>query len=720
MTPPSIEQLASRVEDYLRAEGIALTMGGEPTFIPAQPDSPEWTTAAMGEEKLGYARRMTAELIREVYPGALAMQVFGKWYPGEPLPRWNCMLLHRKSGGPLWPETERLLLDDVAGRNPAAAAEALMQTVAGQLELRDYVVPAYDPERADQAVGWVLPLDYVEGKWVSASWPFSVKQPLTLFMGDSPVGLRIPLGDLPEDAMRTALTVEVRHGALEVFIPPLDWVGFQALIEFFHQTIGGSTFRDLVFCGYAPTAAGDALLKFGLAADPGVLEVNLPPADTWVEYDRHLRYAARAAAAVGLEQTKRQLNGAIHGTGGGAHLAFGGPSAAANPFLLEPKRIVSLLRYWQHHPALSYLFTGQYVGPGSQAPRVDEGPMHGLYELEVACEGIQAMPHRPDGELLDQFYRNLLTDSSGNTHRTEICFDKFCNPAAPNGRWGIIELRAFETFPEVGIMSLLGLFVRTILARLFKAPYTGPLQRFGAALHDTYFLPAFLWEDVQTICADLAAHGFPFQAEWLAPVLEFRCPSVGQLTLPGGALDVRQAFESFPLMAEESQGASTVRVVDNSSDRLQLTLSGPELLQQGRLLVNGVEVPFECVNGQMICGVRYKCASAYPALHPHVPIQSPLLFEWVDLHSGQTLSAARYHFWNPHAPVYQGRPRNAEEARQRRIERWQPAPERIDQLPQVIPPKLSPEFRYTLDLRRQSPMQEAGSNSRQPEPQMRG
>lgn len=701
----SPRSLAEQVDGFLDAEQIALTMGGEPTFIPPQPDTPEWTTAAMGEEKLGYARRMTAELIREVYPGALAMQVFGKWYPGEPLPRWNCMLLHRKAGEPLWPDTERLLLDDVDGCNPLAAAASLIRTVAGRLGLSEFVLPAHAPQAEDEAdeaiAGWVLPLEYADGSWTSAAWPFDDVKPIRLFAGDSPVGLRLPLGDLDEDTMRTALTVEVRHGALEIFVPPLEWTGFQALIDFFRETIGDSEFRDIVFCGYAPKAAGDALLKFGLAADPGVLEVNLPPASTWAEYDSNLTHSARAAAAVGLHLDKRQLNGAIHGTGGGAHLAFGGPSEAENPFLLEPKRIASLLRYWQHHPALSYLFTGQYVGPGSQAPRVDEGPSHGLYELEVACEGLESMPHKPDGPLLDQFYRNLLTDSSGNTHRTEICFDKFCNASAPNGHWGIIELRAFETFPEIETMSCVGLFIRTILARLFKSPFDEPLRRFGPDLHDRYFLPAFLWEDVQVICRDLQAHGFDFQAAWLAPVLRFRCPPLGRLEVDGGQIDVQQAFESFPLMAEESRGASTVRVVDNSSDRLQLTLSDPTLLKSASLRVNRVEIPFEAVDGQTICGIRYKCASAYPALHPHVPIQSPLEFEWVDKASGTTLQAARYHYWNPQGPVYEGRPTTAEAAEQRRDERWQPAPDLIGRKAQPLQPKRSPEFRYTLDLRRQ-------------------
>jgi uncharacterized protein (DUF2126 family) len=358
------------------------------------------------------------------------------------------------------------------------------------------------------------------------------------------------------------------------------------------------------------------------------------------------------------------------------------------------------LRYWQHHPALSYLFTGQYVGPGSQAPRVDEGPRHGLYELEVACEGLENMKGTVDGELIDQFFKNLLTDSAGNTHRAELCFDKFHNYASPNGCLGIIELRAFETLPDIETMSVVSLFIRTILARLFKAPFKKNLLRYGPDLHDRYFLPSFLWKDIQEICADLKLNGFEFNPEWLAPVLKFRCPSVGKIKLDGGSIDLRQAFESWPLMAEESRGSATVRVVDNSSDRLQLTLSNSNLLKQGKLLANGVEVPFEEVDGKLICGIRYKCASAYPALHPHVPIQSPLWFEWIDL-KGKTTAAARYHYWNPNSDVYDGRPKSAKEAKARRDERWKNADDLLGRSPKFITPKLAPEFRYTLDLRRQ-------------------
>ncbi|MFC5051868.1 transglutaminase family protein [Rubritalea spongiae] len=693
-----IEECAESVEAYLESNDIVLTMGGEPTFIVAQPDSLEWNVAAMGPEKLGYARRMTAQLLSKVYPGALAMQVFGKWYPGEPLPRWNFMTLHHPQE-PLWPETERLLLDDVQGENSRKTAKALIRALAKKLGLKKFILPAVEIDGSK--AGWVLPVDCSGGQWGAVEWPYGKDQPIEIFGGDSPVGLRLPLDNLPVGCCRSALTVEVREGAVEVFIPPMEWGSFREFVCILRSVVSEMDLHDLVICGYGPSDTDGALTSLGLAADPGVLEVNLPPSATWTEYDNVLKQCAKAAAKVKLQLTKFQLNGAVYGTGGGSHLAFGGPDSERNPFLVEPKRIASLLRYWEHHPALSYFFTGQHVGPGSQAPRVDEGPKHGLYELEVACEGLENMQGLVDGPLIDQFFKNLLTDSSGNTHRAELCFDKFHNLAAPNGCLGIVEFRAFETYQDADTMSVVALFVRTILARLFKAPFKRRLKRFGPQLHDRYFLPAFLWEDVQMICADLQKHGFDFDPEWLRPVFEFRCPRVGSLEVPGGSIDVRQAFESWPLMAEEAQGSSTVRVVDNSSDRLQLTLSQSKLLEENMLLVNGVEVPFSEVDGEMICGLRYKSASAYPALHPHVPIQSPLWIEWVDRKSGKTTQAARYHFWNPKSTVYDGRPRTVKQAAKRREERWIVAEDLIGNQPEVIKAKLAPEFKYTLDLRRQ-------------------
>jgi uncharacterized protein (DUF2126 family) len=699
-----INALAASIEAKLQAQKITLTMGGEPTYIVAQPDTDEWNNGAMGEQKLGYARRMGAQLIKNVYPQALAMQVFGKWYPNEPLPRWVFMTLHTKQGEPLWPETERLMLDDIKGKNKPGVAQKLMMDIATALGLEGFILEAFEQnsQNKDSApAGWVLPLDFEEDAWTSAKWPFTSDNPIQLFMGDSPVGLRLPLGDLPKKTLRKALSIEVRNGAVEIFIPPLELPSFRVLISLIRKLVNEADLHDLLLCGYAPSETNDELVVLGLAADPGVLEVNLPPSKTWQDYNQILLQCTEAAKAVELQLTKLQLNGAVYGTGGGSHLTFGGENLDSNPFLHDPKRIASILRYWQRHPALSYFFSGQHVGPGSQAPRVDEGPRHGLYELEVACEGLEAATIPPDGPAIDQFLKNLMTDSSGNTHRAELCFDKFYNLASTSGLLGIVEFRAFETFGQAKMMSLAALFIRSVIVRLFESPFTEPLKRFGPELHDRYFLPAFLWEDIQEICNDLHSHGIPFDAKWLQDILDFRSPSVGKLDIPNGSIELRQAFESWPLMAEEDRGRSTVRVVDNSTDRLQVTLSDSQLLQNAELRVNTVRVPFEEVDGMMICGLRYKCASAYPALHPHVPIQSPLVIEWVDKNTQKTISAARYYYWNPDAATYDGRPKNQGLAAQRRHARWKVAEDLIGRVSDVIEPKLSPEYRFTLDLRRQ-------------------
>ncbi|MCC5841911.1 MAG: transglutaminase family protein [Opitutales bacterium] len=703
--PPEIENFAQVVEGHLRESGARLSMGGEPTFLPLQPDGAEWSTEAMGPDKLGYARRFTARLIADVYPGGFAMQVFGKWYPGEALPRWNLVTLYCREGRALWAETERLHLDNTVVDTGDVPAESVAREIAAELGLGSFVQPAFEQETppAPEPAAWVLPLAWTDGRWTSEAWDFrhSESGRLQMFMGDSPAGLRLPLYQIPGATLRSALVVEVKDGALTIFIPPLPWPAFRELVGRIEGLVCTRDLRNLIFCGYAPSDSGDELITYALAADPGVLEVNLPPARDWRDYTTSLAAAFKAAEGVGMCAQKLQLNGAVHGTGGGAHLAFGGLSEETNPFLADPRRIASVLRYWQHHPALSYAFTGQYVGPGSQAPRVDEGPRHGLYELEVACEGLERLGAWPDGSIVDQFLRNLLTDSAGNTHRAEICFDKFSNPSAPNGSLGIIELRAFETLPSVDWMARVALFIRAVLARLIREPFSEPLRRYGAQLHDRFFLPAFLWEDVKTICADLEAHGLPFDPAWLEAVFAFRFPVVGTLPAGQGGVEVVQALESWPLMAEEARGTAMVRVVDNSTDRLQVRLLGGASPDDGDLLVNGVSVPFEQVDGSWISGLRYKCASAYPALHPHVSIQSPLLFEWVDRASGKVTSSAHYHYWNPAAPVYDGRPRSIEEAAHRRTERWLADNATIGQTRSGRAPRQSPEYSHTLDLRRQ-------------------
>ncbi len=696
----AIDELAGAVEDKLRGCGLVLTMGGEPTFIPADPDGREWNNEAMGPEKLGYAQRLTARLLREVYPGGLVMQIFGKQYPGEPLPRWVVLTLHREDGVPMWRHPEIFALEGAGTEATNRDARKLIAALASELGVKQYVLPCIEKGGSlDTPRGWVLPLDRRDGDWVSGDWPFSREKPVVLVPGMSPVGLRLPLGELDESHIRRALTVEATDGALHLFVPPLDFDGFAALIRVIERVAVKRQVSRLVLCGYRPNQS-PGVTTVGLAADPGVLEVNLPPTKTWRDYDRVLTRITKAAEAEGLYTIRRHLNGQIQGTGGGAHVLFGGPSVDENPFFEHPALLGSVIRYWQRHPALSYFFSGQYVGPGSQAPRADETLLAKLYELETACLGTDAADGSGDRGLLDRLFRNLLTDSAGNTHLAEISIDKLWNYDSPMGLQGLIELRAFETMHDVALQSLSALFVRAIFAMLAADPCKGALVRHGPSLHDRYMLPAGLWEDLGMVCSDLAAAGLPFERDWLLGIFEARFAVLGRLELDDGEVVVRQALEPWPLMAEMSDGGTTSRMVDNSTDRIELSLTNPALLERGQVAVDGVVVRFHDFGGTLAAGVRYKAASGWPALHPHVPIQSPVRIEVLDA-SGAVAAAGDYYYWNPEGPVYDSRPRDAEESRARRTARWRPCAKDLGARRELRAGVYTDESYYTLDLRRQ-------------------
>jgi uncharacterized protein (DUF2126 family) len=695
-----VATLARRVESEIQRQGLKLTMGGEPTFIPRDPDGPEWNNEAMGPQKLGYARRLASRFLRELCPGGLVMQVFGKQYPGEPLPRWVVVALHRPDDVPMWRHPELLGLDGEPASNTAREAQLLVDRIAAELRLQRNVLPCVEEHGAAEVPrGWVLPLDSVDGDWVSDLWPFSSKNPVVLIPGQVPLGLRLPLAQLESSRMRRALTVEATAGALHVFIPPLDFDTFCALTQVIERAVLGCRVSGLVLCGYRPNSS-PKVTSLGLAADPGVLEINLPPSLTWEEYDRTLRKVTAAAEREGLVTTRLHLNGQVQGTGGGAHILFGGPTLEENPFFERPAILSSILRYWQHHPALSYFFSGQYVGPGSQAPRADETLPARLYELEGACLGAEAVEGTSDRGVLDRLFHNLLTDSAGNTHLAEISIDKLWNFDSPTGLQGLIELRAFETMPDVGDQSLSALFVRSVIAMLAARPCTEPLVRHGGRLHDRYMLPAALWEDLGSICNDLRNAGLPFERSWLRSIFETRFPVLGRLRLAAGDVVIRQALEPWPLMAETASGGATSRMVDNSTDRVQVSLSHRRFLDQGEVLVNGIALRFREIDGMPVLGVRYKAAAGWPALHPHVPVQSPLRIEVID-GSRHVIGGARYHFWNPDAPRYAERPRDLEEAESRARSRWRPLDPEGDKPIEPITAVHSEESEYTLDLRRQ-------------------
>ncbi len=698
---------AGLVEASFRQGGTTLTMGGEPTFVPAQPEGAEWQTAALGPTKLTRARQLAREFVRTAWPGAVVLETSGKHYPGEPLPRWTLLIQRRADGVPVWQDITRLRADTAPGTHTIEHARAFVAALAQNLALSaPPELPLTEPASPSLIVGHVLPLDHDGTRWITDDWSAALGAgPLTLLPGDSPAGLRLPLAALAPHHLHRALTAEIRDGTLTLFVPPLLPAAYLELVAKIEATFAALDLRDVILTGYAPPPEA-ALPTIGIASDPGVLEINLTPCATWADYDRQLAQLYAAATACDLHARKLQFNGREVGTGGGAHLVFGGPTSELSPFFSCCGLLPSIIRYWQHHPALSYAFTGTYLGPSSQAPRIDESTCEALYELEIACAGAENLGSPQNLALFDLLFRDLLMDRSGNTHRAEISVDKLWNPFAPNGRLGLVEFRAFETHPQPAVQSVVALLVRTILARLCADPFRTPFIRWGGELHDRFFLPAFVGEDLAAICADLTAHGFPFDAAWLRPAWEWRFPALGEFVLGDRAagefrVEFRQALEAWPLLGETPNAGTVARTVDSSVDRLEARVSDAKVLEGGLLLVNGLPCEFRATaDGGAACGIRYRAFYLTPSLQPHVPPHAPLLIEWIDRATLKVVAAARWHVWNPRNEPYAAAPRDPTEAAARRAERWQPWLPTLGQ-PRFVPKiDFPPEGRHTLDLRR--------------------
>jgi uncharacterized protein (DUF2126 family) len=498
--------------------------------------------------------------------------------------------------------------------------------------------------------------------------------------------------------VRTALAVEPRDGKMHVFLPPLfaveDWLDLLAAIEETAEETG----RRVVLEGYLPPE-DERLTHFSVTPDPGVIEVNVHPVKTWSEQVTQTEQLYEEAGLAGLATEKFDLDGRHVGTGGGNHVVMGGASPADSPFLRRPDLLKSLLGFWHNHPSLSFLFSGQFIGPTSQHPRIDEARQDSLAELEIAFSQIRTDTTVPPW-MTDRLFRNILTDMTGNAHRTEFCIDKLYTPDSASGRRGLVEFRALEMPPGTRMAAAQMLLMRSAVAAFWASPYERQLIRWGTRVHDDFMLPHYVEQDFIDALDELNARGHSLDPAWFAAHLAFRFPHIGSVPVHDAQIELRAALEPWHVLGEETGAAGTVRYVDSSVERVQARVTG-WIEERFALACNGRAVPLNATEreGEYVGGVRFKAWNPPSALHPTVGVHVPLVFDVFDRWSGRSLGGMSYHVAHPGGRHYEHRPVNANEAEARRRARFFPFGNTPGEMPEPIVTR-SREHPRTLDLRR--------------------
>jgi uncharacterized protein (DUF2126 family)/transglutaminase-like putative cysteine protease len=785
----AINAIGYQVDKDLEAGDVRLTMGGEPTFVSIDDmESAQWNTAADGLEKRILSHDLIFRLREKFGPGGLIHYGQGKWYPGEPLPRWQYGLFWRKDRYPVWKDINLIAHEKLEKNFTYKDADVFSKELAKHLAVSpDNVSPAYedvfyflwtegknpvniDPLKSNlndplerktlsqllnqglgNPVGYVLPLqwNYWNNKWLSCKWRFN-REHLYLIPGNSPIGLRLPLDSLPVVAkaklpqrverslfeelpelehfhdtisarygtmtvheepkqrirpqlveeeiaiattkkktalkkeeppepepeitfevttIKTALSVELRDGIIYIFIPPMQYLEHYLDVLASIEATAAKLQMPVRIEGYEPPR-DYRLERLVVSPDPGVIEVNIHPSKSWEElcYNTTVLYEQARLSRLGTE--KFMLDGRHTGTGGGNHITIGAASPSNSPLLRRPDLLRSLITFWQHHPGLSYLFSSAFIGPTSQAPRIDEGLEDNLYEMEIAFTQVPEKGFIPFW-ITDRIFRHLLTDLTGNTHRAEFCIDKLYSPDSSSGRLGILEFRGFDMPPHKQMSLLQMLLIRALIATFWKKPYKHKLVRWGTSLYDKYLLPHFVKQDINDVVEYLNNAGYPFDANWFNSFFEFRFPHYGSVTIRDINMELRMGIEPWHVLGEEMSNTGTARFVDSSLERVQVKLNG---INDSRyiLLCNGSRVPLTStgVKGEYVCGVRYRAWQPPSALHPTIGVDTPLTFDIIDTWNSRSIGGCTYYVSHPGGRSYDTFPVNAYEAESRRISRF--------------------------------------------------
>lgn len=757
----NIDRLGGKIDANLREHDVRLTMGGEPTFVSLDdPDDEQWNFTALGADKEKLAQDLLCRLGEKFGPGGFYHYGQGKWYPGEALPRWSKNCFWRTDHQIIWSNPD--LLKNIASNQNINVdlAKDFLEILATRLGIeKNSIQSAHeDPShshsggRLSAPSGFVLPLCYSVKKkgWISNTWSFESSK-LILRAGDSPIGLRLPLDQLPvvenseaenfdqspfekraplpsrdeivrqvdnrskatpekfdhspSGYVRTAICAEVRDGELCLFLPPTysaeSFLDLITTIELVAQERDQAVRLE----GYEPPF--DLRLSgFKVTPDPGVIEVNVQPSGSWKELVNIVHTVYQEAKESRLTTQKFMLDGRAVGTGGGNHVIVGGKTPDDSPFLRRPALLKSMVNFWQNHPSLSYLFSASFIGPTSQAPRIDEARNDSLHELEIAFYELDRLiESQKDSKqefplwLVDRLFRNILADLTGNTHRSELCIDKLYSPDSERGRLGLLEIRSFEMTPHPQMNLVQALLVRGLIDVFWKTPYRSKLIRWGNLLHDKFMLPYYVWQDLKDVIRFLNDHGHDFRLDWFEPFLEFRFPKYGSAHVEGLDLELRMALEPWPVLGEEVYRGATSRSVDSAVERLQLEVKG-QLEERMMITCNGRRVPLKRTEtpDEYVAGIRFKAWAPYSSLHPTINVQAPLTFDIIDTRYERSLGGCTYHATHPGGRNYDQLPINANEAEGRRLSRFFSSGHTVKKI-KIPPVEESLDFPYTLDLR---------------------
>ncbi|MBK1646626.1 hypothetical protein CKO25_18680 [Thiocapsa imhoffii] len=721
------DQAVREHDEAVATLGLAIWVGTEPTFTDRFSERAEWLSTALGEDKAARAEQLLTVL--HARAGGMILRTQGRQYPGEEHPRWSLGLYARRDGAPLWfgppdpscaelpalaPDLARfclLLRQALEARGDRVRCE---HDVDGRTLILSRPLHGEDPDaeperdlaRIDQALAEALEAAIESHPVAPGTAPLPGN--IALFVLETCLWEGVQVARLALPDCQT-----VAH-----FLGSLDLIGAAA---------NAAELPALILSGHPPPVDASVCWTT-ITPDPAVIEINMAPHCDVSGLLAASRTLYDASAQLGLAPYRLYYNGAVADSGGGGQMTFGGPSPEDSPFFRAPRLLPRLVRYLNHHPALSYLFAHDYIGGSGQAVRSDERGHDGLGELALALALLER-GRLPNAETLWEGLSHLLTDAAGNSHRAELNIEKLWNPFIPcRGKLGLVEFRALRMQHSPERTAALAVLLRAIIAMLAHAPAASPapLIDHGEALHDRYALPFYLERDLEEVLADLQNAGLGLGAPLAAMVRRNRLRELGQVVFGGCDLRIRRAIEFWPLIGDVSrQDQNTSRLVDASTMRLEICLRPvePKAMASADDETGGVGRAADAFAGWQIAvgppeqalalplrleqdhngvakviGLRYRAFTPRQGLHPALKAQVPVrLILWHP--ARHEAIAVTLHDWRPDGEAYQGLPADLAEAETRRLARCVtasiPAP-RPEQLRAPPSESLTP---HTCDLR---------------------